>query len=347
LPDTLATDRYVDEKVRRTFYDRLLARLSTLPGVEHASLSSSLPIYAFNSSRNFAVEGRADPPRGQEPLADNVIVSPDFFATLGLQLVEGRLFPATLRENSPAVAVINETMARQLWPGESAIGRRIGDNDPKQRNWVEIIGVVRDVGFVGNFGLPDTRLQIYRPLVQEPWGYLNIALRARHPETLAEPLRRAVAELDPDLPVADLFTVRQSVDRAQHNFQIANQLLAGFALLGLALAAIGLYGVISTLVVQRTAEFGIRLALGAQTRDVLWLVLGQSLWLAGAGCVLGLAGAAGLVIFLGRMLPGLPGAEPIVLAGTVLLLLGVALGACWFPARRATQVDPIVALRAE
>jgi putative ABC transport system permease protein len=347
LPTTLPTDRYVNDDVRRQFYDRLLQRLVQLPGVEHASLSSALPIRGYGSSTNFAIEGCAEPPRGQEPLALEAMVTPDFFATLGLQLVEGRLFPDNIRASSPQVAIINETMARQYWPGKSAIGKRIGGTDPKERNWKEIIGVVRDVGFVANLSTPDSRFQVYRPLVQEPWGYLQIAIRARNPETLAEPLRRAVAEVDPDLPVAWVNTVPQAVDNAQRNFKVANQLLGGFALLGLILAAVGLYGVISTLVVQRTSEFGIRLALGAQTRDVLWLVLGKSAALAAAGSGLGLLGAVALMRLLNRLVPGIPGSDPLVLAGLVVVLFLVALGACFLPARRATKVDPIVALRTE
>jgi predicted permease len=347
LPDTLPGDKYVKEDTRRAFYDRLLQRLTALPGVEHASLSSSLPIHSFNSSSNFAVEGRADAPPGREPLADYVYVTADFFDTLGLQLVAGSLFPDNLRPDSPRVAIINETMARQFWPGANPVGKRIGSPDPKARDWVEVIGVVRDVGFVASLGVPDTRLQVYRPLVQQAWGYLAVALRASNPETLAEPLRRAVAELDPDLPVADIRTIGQAVDHAQHNFHVANQLLAGFAALGLVLAAVGLYGVISTLVVQRTQEFGIRLALGAQGRDVLRLVLGKCLWLAALGVGLGLVGAAVLVRLLSRVVPGLPAEDPLGLAAVVLLLVAVMFLACWIPARRATRIDPLVALRAE
>lgn len=347
LPNTLPTDRYVKVEARRDFYERALQRIATLPGVEHVALSSSLPIYAYNSSTNFAVEGRADPPKGQEPLADDVYVAGDFFGALELQLVAGRLFPDNLRADSPHYAIINEAMARQFWPNESPLGKRIGGTDPKDRGWSEIIGVVRDVGFVANLGLPDTRYQVYKPLVQNPWGYVNIAVRAHHPETLAEPLRRAIAEIDSDLPIANLRTVDKAVDNAQHNYVVANQLLGGFAVLGLVLAAIGLYGVISTLVVQRTPEFGIRLALGAQTQDVLWLVLGKSLALAAIGSGIGLLGAMALVQLLSKVLPGLPGSDPFVLAGIVVVLLSVALGACFLPARRATKVDPIIALRSE
>jgi predicted permease len=347
LPNTLPTDRYVKDAARRTFYDRAVQRLQMLPGVEHVSLSSALPIDNFHSSRDFAIEGRPDALPGQAPLADMVMVSPDFFDTIGLQLVQGHFWSENIRHDSPAVAIINETMARQFWPNENPIGKRIGSTDPKQRNWMEVVGVVRDVGFVASLGIPDTRLQVYRPLVQEPWGYLSVAVRAKSPETLAEPLRRAIAEIDPDLPVSWVQTVHQAVENAQHNFKVANQLLAGFAVLGLVLAAVGLYGVISTLVVQRTQEFGIRFALGAQSRDVLWLVLGKSIGLTALGSAIGLVGAGLLLAFLGKMMPGLPGNDPLVLTGIVAVLFLVALGACFLPARRAAKVDPIIALRAE
>ena len=347
LPGTLSTDRYVKVETRLQFYERAQRLLSALPGVEHASLSSSLPIYSYNSSRNFAIEGRPDAPKGQEPLAANALVTPDFFETIGLQLTAGHMFPDRIRPDGPRVVLINEAMARQFWPNESAVGKRIGDPDPNDRNWSEIIGVVRDVGFVANIGVQDTPYQVYRPLVQEPWGYIAIALRAKNPASLAEPLRRAIATIDPDLPIADLRTVGQAVDDAQRNFKVANQLLAGFALLGLVVSAVGLYGVLSTLVAQRTQEFGIRLALGAQTVDVLWLVLGRSAWLAALGAALGLVGAGVLIYVLSRLMPGLPGFDPLVLAGIVVVLFGVALGACFLPARRATRVDPLVALRSE
>jgi putative ABC transport system permease protein len=347
LPETLPTDRYVTDESRRQFYARLLPRLAALPGVQNASISSSVPIRSYNSSRNFSVEGRPDPAPGQEPLADQVLVTPDFFHTLGLELVAGRLLPDNPRVDSPHVAVINETMARQFWPGESAVGKRIGSTDPKERDWTEVIGVVRDVDFVANLGLPDTRFQVYRPIVQEPWGYLTITLRAPAPETLAEPLRRAVAEIDPDLPVVNVRTIMQTVEHVQHNFRALNQMLVGFAALGLGLAGIGLYGVISALVAQRTQEFGIRLALGAQTRDVLWLVLGKSIWLTAVGSAFGLAGAVVLAVLLGKLMPGLPGFDPFTLAAIVALQLFVGVIACFLPARRATTVDPIIALRAE
>jgi predicted permease len=344
LPDS----HYGTDDQKRAFYTRALDRLAALPGVEHAALSSSLPVWSYNSSRDIVPEGRLLPPRNQTPLAYYVSVSPDFFAVLKIPLLQGRLFTANVAADGPRLVVVNETLARQFWPGENPIGKRLGSSDPGNKDWDEVIGVVRDVGFAGNLSLPDTRLQIYRPLVQEPWNYLSISLRTTAaPDTLSHSLRTAIAEIDPDLPAYNIRTVQQSLDHLARNFQITNQLLTGFAFLGLLLAAIGLYGVIAGLVVQRTSEFGIRLALGAQTRDVLWLVLGKGLRLAITGTAFGLLGSFAVLKLFSTLIPALPGLDWLLLGATVLVLLAVTLFACWLPARRATKVDPLVALRAE
>ena len=344
LPDT----KYGSDDQKRAFYDRALSRLAALPGVEHAALASSLPVWAYNSSRDAVPEGRPLPPRDQTPLTYCVSVSPDYFAVLQIPLLQGRGFPANVATDGPQLVLINEAVARQFWPGENPIGKRLGRADPDNKEWLEVIGVVRDVNFAGNLSAPDTRLQIYQPLVQNPWGYLTVALRtSAAPETLANSLRTAIAGIDPDLPAYNIRTVEQAIDRLAQNFQITNQLLIGFAFLGLLLAAIGLYGVIAGLVVQRTSEFGIRLALGAQTRDVLWLVLGTGLRLSAYGTVFGLAGSFALLKLFSTLIPALPGQDWLLLAATVVTLLAVTLFACWLPARRATKVDPMTALRAE
>jgi len=172
-------------------------------------------------------------------------------------------------------------------------------------------------------------------------------LRSATPQTLGGPLRRLVAELDPDLPINGLRTVQQAIDSYQHNFYIINDVLGGFALLGLGLCAVGLYGVIAGLVVQRIPEFGIRLALGSTPRNVLGLVLGKGLRLALYGTLLGLAGSVALIRFLSSRLPGLPGQDFVTFTLNVLIIFVVAFIACWLPARRATKVDPMIALRAE
>ncbi len=343
---TLPPNRYPDDAARHAFIDRLDQRLAALPGVDRVALGSSLPLWSFGSSTGVFVEGRPVPPPGREPLMYYAVVNADYFTALRIPLVAGRLFPARARRDGPREVVINETMARTLWPGESPLGKRISSSADKPE-WEEVIGVVGDVSFAANLATPDTHLQAYRPLASRPWGYLAIGLRARAPETLAEPLRRAVAELDPDLPVAGLATVRARMDRSRHNFDLVNEMLAGFSVLGLFLAAIGLYGVIASLVTQRTSEFAIRVALGAPPRSVRWLVLGFGLRLVGAGSLLGLAGAVACVRLLGSLLPAVPGQDPLMLVLAAAALAAVGAAACWLPARRATRVDPMIALRSE
>ena len=343
---TLPENRYPTDESRRRFHERLEERLASIPGVEHAALGSSIPTRSFGSSGGVIVEGRPIPPPGREPLVDYAVVTSGYFAALRIPLVAGRLFPPRVRPDSPRTIVINETMARTLWPGEDPVGKRVaaaGDHP----DWEEVIGVVRDVTFAADLGTPDTRMQAYRPLVFNPWGYVTIALRARAPETLVGPLRRAVSELDPDLPVAGLSTVRATMDRNRHNLDLVNDLLGSFGLLGLFLAAIGLYGVIANLVAQRTPEFAIRMALGAPPRGVLWLVLGTGLRLIALGGVAGLAGAIALLRVLGSLLPTVPGQSPLMVAAAAGALATVGAAACWFPARRATRVDPMIALRSE
>jgi putative ABC transport system permease protein len=345
---TLTETRYPTEASRRAFHQRLLERVARLPGVEGVALAVSLPLRDYTTPLPFIPEGRDMPQPGKEPFAYHNIVSADYFSLLGIPLVEGRAFaPDDVPEGSPSLIVINESIARSYWPGQSAIGRRIFALNGSERLPMEVIGVARDVALAGNVGAPATRFQIYHNLARNPWGYFTVVARSRMPETLADPLRRAVAELDADLPVVELRTTTQAVDGAQHDVRVANRLLATFAALGLGLAALGLYGVISGLVAQRTQEFGIRLALGAQPHDVLRIVLGNGALLAGLGTVLGLVLAALLLPALAAAFPGLPGLDAAALLAAVGLLLAVTLLACWLPARRATKVDPMVALRAE
>jgi ABC-type antimicrobial peptide transport system permease subunit len=210
-----------------------------------------------------------------------------------------------------------------------------------------VIGVVRDVDSAASTSDPSTIFQVYKPLVHEPWSYVNVVVRSPTPGALGDSVRRAISEVDADLAAAQVGTVRQIVDQQQHNLVLAAQSLTGFALLGLLLASIGLYGVISNLVTQRTGEFGIRLALGARPHDVLVLVLKHGLQLVAVGLVLGLAGAYGVGRLLGGIMPRIANPDAGTLLAVAAVLLVVALIACWLPARRATRVDPMIALRAE
>ncbi|HYP16436.1 MAG TPA: FtsX-like permease family protein, partial [Opitutus sp.] len=336
----------VGEK-RLDIYRKLENRLAAIPGVEHAALATSVPLFNYTSERPVFIDAPAAPGAAQNPVASHVMITTDYFSAMGIPLLEGRAFAPDVKPDSPRYTVVNESLARLFWPGESAIGKRLGAIENGAPGWLEVIGVVRDVEPAANIGHPPTRLTVYRPLVQEPWSFVHVVVRSRNPGALIESVRRAIAEVDPDMPADQLSTVDQFVHRNQHNLRVVGQLLVGFAALGLVLAAVGLYGVISNLVAQRTSEFGIRLALGAQPRDILRHVLSGGLRLTAMGLALGLLGTVGLGVFLASVMPRLVSSDPVALALVSGVLLAVALVACWFPAWRATRVNPLDALRAE
>jgi putative ABC transport system permease protein len=340
-------DTRFNDAQKLEFYRKIETRLAALPGVESAAISTSLPIWNYGSNRSIATEQQSGAEKASLPIASHVMVTTDFFATLGIKLLEGRLFERRGDSTDPKQVVINDNLARQLWPGKSAVGQRLGSLRETGFDWAEVIGVVRTADGAANLGNPDTLFHVYHPIVHEPWSWVRFSVRSANPAAVIDSVRRAIGEVEPDLPADQLETVAQTVDRSQHNLVIVGDLLGGFAFLGLVLASVGLYGVISNLVAQRTSEFGIRLALGASPGDVLRLVLRTGLVLTGIGLVLGFGGAYGLNRFLGSIFPRLVGSDPVALAGTAVILFAVAFLACWIPARRATKVDPLVALRAE
>jgi putative ABC transport system permease protein len=345
---SLPRAKYTNDDQRRAFYQRLEERLAALPGVERVALGGSQPVWNFYASGSFMVEGQTEPAPGQYPEVFQEPVSAGYFDTLGIRLLSGRTFTSADTASRPAVAIINETMARRFWPNESPIGKRIGSPNPSRRNWREVIGVVNDVEFPGVLGEPYTRFESFRPLAQQPWDSLNIALRtSAAPEAIAGALRGAVAELDPTLPAHQIRTARSLVERGLGSVSLLGSLLGSFAAIGLALAAVGIYGVISYSVVQRTGEIGIRMALGARTLDVLRLVLGKGGRLILLGALLGFGGAYAVARFLASTIPTLPTRDPAAMAGIAVAMVAVALAACYLPARRATKVDPMVALRHE
>jgi len=339
--------RFPTTQDRIEFYRRIEARITPLPGVECATLATGLPLWDYGSNRQILTDPLAATDKTQLPYASHIMITSDFFKTLGIRLLEGRTFAPDIKPSDPRVAIINDALARQLWPGESALGKRLASMNADGTDWSEVIGVVSTVESAASFGLPRTNYHVYRPIVHEPWTWVRLAIRTSSPAALIDSVRRAVMEVDPDLPADELMTVGQFVDRSQHNLVIVAQLLTGFAGLGLVLATVGIYGVISNLVAQRTGEFGIRLALGAKPSDVLKLVLNHGIQVCAIGLLLGLGGAYGLSRLLNSIMPRLVSPDALALAGTAVLLMAVALLACWIPARRATQVDPMVALRAE
>ena len=345
---SLPRTKYTKDDQRRAFYQRLEERLAALPGVERVALAGSQPVWSFYSSGGVLIEGQPEPAPGQYPEVFHEPISLNYFDTLGIRLISGRTFNSDDTSERARTVIINETMARRFWPNENPIGKRIGSPYSNDRNWREVIGVVNDVGFPGSLGEPYTRLQSFQPLAQNPWESVNISLRASAaPESLANALRGAVAELDPTLPAHQIRTARSLVERGLGNVSLLGSLLGAFAALGLALAAIGIYGVISYSVVQRTGEIGIRMALGAHTRDVLRLILGKGARLILLGASLGFGGAYAVARFLASAIPTLPTRDPAAMVGVIIALIVVALAACYLPAWRATKVDPMDALRHE
>ncbi|MDD5543036.1 MAG: ABC transporter permease [Acidobacteriia bacterium] len=329
-----------------SFYRQLEDRLRAIPGVKHVALSVSLPVWGFNSSGGGRADGQPEPRPGQWPEIFYEPVSPSYFETLGVRLIAGRTFNESDTANNVPVLIVNERLARLFWPHESAIGKRImpqGDT-----NWWEIIGVVNDMRFPSHIEKSYTDLEAFLLLAQAPLHQVNIFLRTSvPPETLANQLRGAVAALDPNQPVQQIRTVRSWVDLGLGNITLLGALLGAFAVLGLVLAAVGIYGVISYAVAQRTNEIGIRMALGAPPGILLWLILSKGARLVLWGTALGYGGAYVVARLLMATIPTLPTRDPLALAGITFALFAVALLACYLPARRATKVDPMVALRYE
>ncbi len=339
--------RFPTTEIRLEFFRKVQARLSALPGVEKVALSTGVPIWGYGSDRKIFTEKQAAADQANLPLAHHTMVTDGFFDVLGVRFVEGHDFAPNLKPTDPKVIIINQSLARQLWPGQSALGQRLATINGAETTWAEVIGVVRDSDSAANVGNDRVSGQVFKPVAHEAWTWIRFAIRAQAPATLEDSVRRALAEIDPDLPATDMLTVSKAVEKGQHNLVVIAQILGGFAALGLVLAAVGLYGVISNLVAQRTSEFGIRLALGAKPADVLNLVMRHGLLLTFIGLVLGLAGAYGLSQLLASIFPRLVSADPVALGGMAATLLAVAALACWLPARRATKVDPMVALRSE
>jgi predicted permease len=342
-------DRYDGNGKPGVFYDRLRASLRALPGVEKVSVSHGHPVNGWGSLADFAIEGRPASPAGKEPLIFSADVSPDFFASMGIRLLQGRDFTESDRPASRKVAIINAATAKHFWPQENPVGRRIGMGDPANRDWLEVIGVVNDISIPFDlFRKPETPFQVYTSIYQTDTRWVSFTVEASSdPGLMRDSVRRTIQGIDPDVPVFILRTGHEWIDRFMANFSLVSWVLGLMATLGLLLSSIGIYGVIANLAVQRTQEIGIRTALGAQRGDVLWLIMSNGLRLAVIGSAVGLTVAFTLTYVLGKLMPEVPGQSIAITLGMSVLVVAVALLACWLPARRATKIDPIVALRAD
>ena len=336
---------YTTPEARRVFFQTLRDRAAEIPGVTHAAVSSSsVPTATFGTSTTFAIEGRTDP-----VLAYNERATPEYFETLQVPLRRGRLFTADDRFGRTPVIVINEAMARAMWPGEDPIGKRIGNRGPNP-NWREVVGVVGDITFpsFGASSSVDTAFQAFMPLAQTGTQFVNILLRTnREPDAIAAELRRVVSALDPDLPVYGLVTARAAEERQTASLRLLGNVLAGFSGLGLLLAALGIFGVVSYSTAQRAGELGMRMALGARQSVVLWLVLKQGVGLTMVGVAVGMAGGLALGRVLSSLMPNLPAPELPVVIGTFAFMVFVALAAFSIPGWRASKTNPMLVLRHE
>ncbi|HXG67739.1 MAG TPA: ABC transporter permease [Blastocatellia bacterium] len=342
--------RYVKPEQSANFVRQVLERVRALPGVTAASGILPLPLSGNNFGVSLRVEGQTYAP-GEEPSTALRVTGLDYFKTMKIPFVNGRDFTPRDDRQATRVAIINETFAKRYFPGEDPIGKRIkpgisvDEDGPPMR---EIIGVVKDVRHKQELD-KESGPEMYLPHAQVPFGGITLVVRTQtDPRSLARPVQGVIAEIDKDIPLYDIKTFDQHLGNAFARPQFSAFLLGVFAVVALLLTAVGLYGVMAYSVAQRTHEIGIRVALGAQQGQVMSMVIRQGVTLAAVGVVLGLVGAFGLTrVLLATMLYGVSALDPLTFAFVVLLLFGVALAACAIPARRATKVDPMVALRYE
>ena len=336
----LPKSKYPDNARQTAFFQQLLERIKSLPDVESTGGTSNLPLSGTNMVFLASVEGRAN---SSFPASFRA-VSQDYFRTMRIPLLKGRSFDDRDAASTQSVVVINETMARQIWPGDEPLGKRIKHGFKEQV--VEVVGVIGDVKYAGLD--QKTTPEMYAPFSQQPWPFMRIVVRTKSdPMSLAASIRAETQAIDKDQPIDKITTMTSVLSASIATRRFYMQLLVTFAALAFVLASVGIYGVVSYSVAQRTREIGIRVALGARRSDVLRLVLAEGFRLTMIGLALGLAGAYAATRVLTSLLFGVKPTDPLTFIGLSLLLAIVALLASYIPARRATKVDPLVALRSE
>jgi putative ABC transport system permease protein len=327
------------------FCESIAEQVGSIPGVVSVSAVAHLPLSGANAGRGIAIEGRPEPGPENQPAGAYSVACPGILKTLGIPLLNGREFTPRDSLEAPGVALVNETLAKANWPGQDAVGKRFkigGTSDDAP--WLTVVGVYKDFR---HRSLDDEQgPSFYRPYQQAGWPFITIVVKtAAAPEGFTAAVKRAIAVVEPSQPVSGVRTMEEIIGLSVSSRRFPMLLLSGFGLLALVLAAVGIAGVVGYSVVQRTPEIGVRVALGAQRREVLRLILGHSLAWALGGVVVGIVGAVGLLRLLGTLLYDVTPTDPIVLLSVSFVLIGVVLGASYIPARRAVRVDAVTALR--
>jgi putative ABC transport system permease protein len=344
---SLPGEKYSKPEQVRAFYREVLDRVAKLPGVQAAGAVDLLPLSGSGSSGTTTIDSQAVPPDAATPEADQRTVTPGYFQAMGIALVSGRYIDERDSDQSPPVAVVDETLAKTCWPSENAVGKRLhrGGASPTA-HWVTVVGVVRHVRY--RTLEAQSRVEVYWPETQNPAPSMSLAIRtSTDPLQLATAVQKEVAAVDPEQPAYQIRTMDELVEGSLAGRGLATLLLSIFSGAALLLAAVGIYGIMAYWVSQRSNEMGIRRALGAQKGDVLGLVVGQGVKLTLIGVTIGIIGALALTRSLSSLLYGVKPTDPVTFIAVSLILAAIALGASYIPARRATKVDPMVALRYE
>jgi putative ABC transport system permease protein len=344
----LSGDRYKEPQARVEFWDRVVTTVESLPGAEAASVCRGVPIFGW-AGQFFTTADDPNPPSGHVPAANYVVIGPDYFHAMHIPLRRGRVFNDHDTQNSDRVVIINEELARSSWPGQDPLGKllRVGGQGP----WLTVVGVAGNVLSQGQDG--GFHPEIYVPLRQFPWllgGPKHLVVRTSamvKPESLAHAIVREIHRVDKDQPVSDITTMDELAVLPIAKQRMVMTLLLSFAMLALVLSGLGIYSVLSYSVAQRTREIGVRVALGAERGSVLWLVVGDGVRLTFLGITVGSAAALALTRLMTSLLYHVRATDPLTFGTVTVVLATIALLACYIPARRAMNVDPIVALRCE
>jgi predicted permease len=354
LDVSIPSTKFSDPTQQVTYFDRVLSQVRNAPGVQFAGLIDSLPLSGDGSHQPVSVEGQPAVPMADQPEVDVRLISPGYLNAMHIALLSGRDIDQSDVRGRPGAVLISQSMAKLFWPNENPVGKHLTLYFSRDLPRV-VVGVVADVKLDA---LNETRPvpTLYTSLAQvspgpgETWRSFGMSLAVRttgDPLNVASMLTNAIREVDAEVPLLNVRTMDASVSASLSPQRFTMLLLAAFAGTALLLAAAGIYGVMAYMVTRRTREIGVRMALGAVAGDVLKLVIGQAMWTTAVGVVIGVAGSLALMRTMQSMLFGVRATDPLTVIGVVLLLAAVSLLACWIPARRATKIDPLVALRYE